>query len=44
MRDIEEEIKQKLAPPSIEIKEVRKAKMSLKRGKSTGPDNIPKFP
>ncbi len=36
VRDIDEEMQQKPAPPSIEITEVRKAQMSLKRGKSAG--------
>ncbi len=41
VRGIEEQRKQKPNPPSIEIKEMRKAKESIRRGKSTGPDNIP---
>ncbi len=39
--DIKEEMKQKPIPPSIEIKEMMKAKKSLKIGKSTGTDFIP---
>ena len=41
VKDIEQEMKQKPTPPQIKMDEMKRAKKSLKRGKSTGPDNIP---
>ncbi len=41
LKDIEREMKQKSFPLPIEMKEMRKVKWNPKRGRHTGPDNIP---